>query len=453
MALILYLMRKRMSAKAVYIIDYSCAKPPDETKTGLEAMFFFLKNMGTVCDRDILFQSKVFLKSGIGEEAHVPRPNLTKGRDLLSMADSYSQAQVLVVGAVDTVLKKTGVRPHEVDILVVNCGLFNPTPSLTALLVNHFKMREDVKTFHLAGMGCSAGLISLGLAADLLRAGRRRKARYALVASAEVIQSLYDGKERPMMVTNCLFRSAGNAVLLSGRKEDRERAKMEVAHVVRATSAQRDEAYHVVELREDDEGIVGASLSPQIVQVAGDTLSMNVRSLAPKVLPWTELCKVGWAMLRAALMRRRKSSSPPPPYVPNFKRAFEHFCVHPGGRAVIEGIGKGLRLSEEDLEPSVMALHRFGNTSCSGVFYILAYMEAKGRLRRGDRVWQIGLGSGFKCVTAVLHVLRDLDCRPDNPWYDCVHRYPVKEELSKQAHIVPLIKSVSQLMGVPNFKV
>ncbi|MCO5579210.1 hypothetical protein L7F22_033064 [Adiantum nelumboides] len=446
-ALFVFLATATKRKPQVYIVDYSCAKCPDDTKTSLETLFYFMKSLGSISDKDILFQSKVFLKSGIGEEAYVPRANLAKGRHL-SMEDSYNQAQILVVGAVDMVLKKTGISPQQIDILVINCGLFNPTPSLSALLVNHFKMRSDVKAFHLAGMGCSAGLISLGLAGDLLQV-HCNTARYALIASSEVIQALYDGKERPMMVTNCLFRSAGNALVLSNRREDKQRAKFQVMHVIRVNSAQNDDAHHVVEMREDEEGICGASLSPQLIKVASNALTMNIESLAPRVLPLAELCKAGWSMAQKSVLKKKGVQ----PFVPNFKLAFEHFCIHPGGRTVIEGVGKGLNLSTYDIEPSAMALHRFGNTSCSGVWYILAYMEAKERLKKGDRVWQIGLGSGFKCTSAVLRVLKDLHCEYSNPWHDCVHRYPCHGDLQKQPHIASLSESLYKHLDVsPDFK-
>ncbi|MCO5612857.1 hypothetical protein L7F22_067128 [Adiantum nelumboides] len=100
--------------------------------------------------------------------------------------------------------EEKGISSQQIDILVVDCGLFNPTPSLSALLVNHFKMRSNVKAFHFADMGCNAGFISLGLARDLLQV-HRATTRYVLAASSEVIQAVYDGKERPTMVTNCLL--------------------------------------------------------------------------------------------------------------------------------------------------------------------------------------------------------------------------------------------------------
>jgi 3-ketoacyl-CoA synthase len=70
---------------------------------------------------------------------------------------------------------------------------------------------------------------------------------------------------------------------------------------------------------------------------------------------------------------------------------------------------------------------RFGNTSSSSLWYELAYAEAKGRVQRGDRVWQIAFGAGFKCNSVVWRALRTIEPPALNPWNDFIDRMPVKD--------------------------
>ncbi|KAL6974311.1 3-ketoacyl-CoA synthase 11 [Sarracenia purpurea var. burkii] len=73
-----------------------------------------------------------------------------------------------------------------------------------------------------------------------------------------------------------------------------------------------------------------------------------------------------------------------------------------------------------------MALYRFGNTSSSSLWYELAYSEAKGRMKKGDRVWQSAFGSGFKCNNAVWNALQAVDpAKEKNPWMDEIERFSV----------------------------
>lgn len=69
---------------------------------------------------------------------------------------------------------------------------------------------------------------------------------------------------------------------------------------------------------------------------------------------------------------------------------------------------------------------RFGNTSSSSSWYELAYCEAKGRVKKGDRIWQIAFGSGFKCNSAVWRALRTIAPPALNPWDGIIDQYPVK---------------------------
>lgn len=52
------------------------------------------------------------------------------------------------------------------------------------MIINHFKMRSDIDSYHLGGMGCSAGVIAIGLAQKLLRVGADRAAGFGVVERA-----------------------------------------------------------------------------------------------------------------------------------------------------------------------------------------------------------------------------------------------------------------------------
>lgn len=87
-----------------------------------------------------------------------------------------------------------------------------------------------------------------------------------------------------------------------------------------------------------------------------------------------------------------------------------------------------LDLSPWHMEPSRMTLYRFGNTSSSSLWYELAYSEAKGRIHKGDRTWQIAFGSGFKCNSATWKALRTIKPIEEktNPWIDEIDKFPVE---------------------------
>jgi 3-ketoacyl-CoA synthase len=85
-----------------------------------------------------------------------------------------------------------------------------------------------------------------------------------------------------------------------------------------------------------------------------------------------------------------------------------------------------LRLGEREIEAALMTLHRFGNQSSSSLWYELAYLEAKERVKKGDNIWLLGFGSGTKCCSVVFKCIRPiLGEHEKGPWGDCIHQYPI----------------------------
>ncbi|OIS98513.1 PREDICTED: 3-ketoacyl-CoA synthase 11-like [Nicotiana attenuata] len=404
--------------RPVYLVDFSCYKPIDARKCTREHFLEMSKSVGAFSNENLEFQRKIVERSGLGDLTYLPEA-VTHVPPNPCMAEARKEAEAVMFGAIDELLAKTSVKPKDIGILVVNCSLFNPTPSLSAMIVNHYKLRGNIVSYNLGGMGCSAGLISIDLAKDLLQVHPNT---YALVLSMENITlNWYFGNEKSMLLPNCLFRMGGAAVLLSNKRSDRRRSKYQLVHTVRTHKGSDDKCFTCVYQMEDSDGKVGVSLSKELMAVAGDALKTNITTLGPLVLPMSEQF-----LFFATLAGRKLLKMKIRPYIPDFKLAFEHFCIHAGGRAVLDEIEKNLQLSDWNMEPSRMTLYRFGNTSSSSLWYELAYSEAKGRIKRGDRTWQIAFGSGFKCNSAVWKALRTINpAEEKNPWMDEIHQFPV----------------------------
>lgn len=402
----------------VYLLAFSTFKAPQDWKLSHEQIMKMMQLQGCFNQDSLNFMNRLLERSGTGQATAWP-PGITQslhGQKVdRSIEGSRKEAEIVISDIVEKALKKANVKPKEIDILVINCSLFSPTPSLCALVVSKFGMRGDVQTFNLSGMGCGASLISVDLAKNLLQ--RRSFGGKALVVSTEVITpNLYHGNERGFLLQNVLFRCGGAAIVLSNKWVDGRRAAYKLLHTVRVQGT-GENAYQCVYETQDDEGHRGVTLSKEIVKVAGKCMEKNMTMLGPYVLPLSEQAKVVYSLgarfmlkhlrLVCASMGKEKWTVNLPNikvFVPDFKRGIDHFCIHAGGRAVIDGIEKNMKLELFHTEASRMALLNYGNTSSSSIWYELEYiqdLQKSNPLRKGHRIMQVAFGSGFKCTSGV----------------------------------------------------
>ncbi|EAZ00427.1 hypothetical protein OsI_22451 [Oryza sativa Indica Group] len=423
------LLRLVRRPRSVYLVDYACFRPQPSNRLPFATFAEHFRLSPHIDDGSFRFVTRMMERSGLGERTYVPRGILYLP-PRTGMEEGRDEAEMVVFAAVGDLLARTRIRPDEIDVLVTNCSAFSPTPSFADMVVNRFKLRGDVRAVHLSGMGCSAGLIAVEVARNLLQAAAAAPPRgaHALVVSTETTSfSHYAGTSRSMLLPSALFRMGGVAMLLSTSRSSATTttSRFRLAHIVRTLNAAEDRAHRCAYHEEDGDGNLGVNLSKDIVPVAGEALKANIAKVGSRVLPLSEKLLYALSLLArkvAGSLRRKEAIKL---RVPDFRTAFEHFCIHAGGRAVIDAVQSGLGLADEDVEASRMALHRFGNTSSSSVWYELAYVEAKGRMRRGDRVWMICFGSGFKCNSAAWECISPPARDADGPWADSIHQYPV----------------------------
>ncbi|KAM5556225.1 3-ketoacyl-CoA synthase 19 [Rosa sericea] len=399
-----------------YLLAYECYKAADDRKLDTDSCLKIVlrnKNLGL---EEYRFLLKTIVNSGLGEETYSPRNVMAGREDCPSLGDALLEMDDIFFTTLDNLFNRSGVSPSEIDILVVNVSLFSPSPSLTARIINRYKMKSSIKAFNLSGMGCSGSLVAIDLVQNMFKTYKKM---FAVVVSTESVgPNWYSGQVKPMMLANCLYRSGGCSMLFTNKRGLRHLALLKLKCIVRTHLGSSDEGYGCSIQVEDKHGYRGFNLSKSIAKVAAKALTMNLRVLALKALPITEL-------FRYALNSRCRNKAAAKEVVSmglNLKAGLDHFCIPPTEAAVVNGIGKRLALNDYDLEPSRMALHRFGNTSSGGLWYVLGYMEAKKRLKKGNKILMVGFGAGYECNNCVWKVLRDLD--DANVWKDSIDRYP-----------------------------
>ncbi|KAK4437761.1 3-ketoacyl-CoA synthase 4 [Sesamum alatum] len=110
----------------VYLVDYACYRPPDHLRVDFHKFMHHSRLTGDFDDSSLEFQRKILERSGLGEETYLPEA-LHQIPPQPSMAKAREEAS----------------------------SLFNPTPSLSAMIINKYKLRGNIKSFNLGGMGAA----------------------------------------------------------------------------------------------------------------------------------------------------------------------------------------------------------------------------------------------------------------------------------------------------------
>ena len=394
--------------KSVYLVDFQTFEPPVEWQTSHKQIGHMLRNIASDRKRkgyrhfnselDVQFQQRILENSGTGDATAFPPAFLkfkTTDRDhgtTFTMQETIDEAETILFQCMDALLSRTRLHPKKIDCVVLNCSLFSPTPSLCAMVCKKYGLKPHVKTYNLSGQGCSASIVAVDLARDFLNSNPHS---IAIVLSTELIsQSLYHGHEKSMLIQNTLFRSGGAAVMLTNKWYHIMSSKYMLHSLVRTQVSDQDSYQSVIE-QEDEYGNHGVALSKQVTAVAAKAITINLKTLAPSVLPLWEKIRVAMSVEKKAGGKRVYSYTPP------IKSAVEWLCIHPGGRAVLDTLQSSLKLSDDDMQASRSVLRKYGNTSSSSIWYELQYHEANSKMKEGDKVLQLAFGSGFKCNSAV----------------------------------------------------
>ncbi|KAM1253155.1 hypothetical protein ACFX2J_041076 [Malus domestica] len=160
-----------------YLLAYECYKATDDRKLDTESCVKIIRRNTNLRLEEYRFLLKTIVNLGLGEETYGPRNVIAGREECPSLKDSLWEMDDIMFGSLDKLFDKAGISTSNIDILVVNVSLFSPAPSLTARIINRYKMKTHIKAFNLSGIGCSGSLVAIDLVQNLFKNVQECKCR------------------------------------------------------------------------------------------------------------------------------------------------------------------------------------------------------------------------------------------------------------------------------------
>jgi predicted naringenin-chalcone synthase len=79
----------------------------------------------------------------------------------------------------------------------------------------------------------------------------------------------------------------------------------------------------------------------------------------------------------------------------------KHWALHPGGRAILDSLQTGLKLSDEKMLPSRNILKNYGNMSSASILFVLKEILDKSEIHRNDYCCAVAFGPGLSMEAAL----------------------------------------------------
>ena len=263
--------------------------------------------------------------------------------------------------AAEKCLKRAAVKADEIDLIItVSCTGFM-IPSLDAHLINLMGFRSNVRRMPFTELGCAAGAMALGRAADFLKAQPGGK---VLVISVELPSLTFQRKDisQANLISSILFGDGAAAVLVSGEQ-------------TRGPKILVSETYTFP----DSLGAMGFDLRDSGFHI-----------LLAKDVPEMIGGKIG-GLVRGFLERHGRK-----------REDIKGWILHPGGARLLGNIEAELGLCKCDTQPSWDILANFGNLSSATILFILQEWLEKRPLQAGEYAMAAAFGPGFSAEFLLL---------------------------------------------------
>ena len=263
----------------------------------------------------------------------------------------------LTSDAVGKILTRNNIQPKDINrIITVSCtGFF--APGIDYELINKFNISKSVKRTHIGFMGCAAALVGVNSVWEALSLQNGNSAVTLLVTVELCSLHLQTEASRDNILANMIFADGAAAGLFTNDISYNPKLKILSAHSI---------------LFDNSAEFMGW-------EIGNHGFEMMLSSELPKIILQTAAPKVNDILRQSGIDKSK----------------IKYWALHPGGRAILDSLQKGMQLSDEQLFPSREVLRKYGNMSSATILFVLKEILNEKKLKKDDYCCAIAFGPGL----------------------------------------------------------
>ncbi len=278
--------------------------------------------------------------------------------------DEYEKwAKILAKDAVEKLIKATNFHPEDLHkIITISCtGFF--APGIDYYLINEFNFPLDVKRMNIGFMGCAASVIGMESVVQALNSSNESN---TLLISTELCSlHLQTEASRDNILANLIFADGCAAALFSNSQK------------------------------------YGTNAALNLIRTDSTLFKDSSKYMGWKIGNW------GFEMLLSSDLPRIILNEAVPVLIRLLDRqgidvgSIKHWALHPGGRAILDSLQSGLKLTDDQMVHSRNVLKNYGNLSSASILFVLKEILNSGNVQKGELCCAVAFGPGLTMETAL----------------------------------------------------
>jgi predicted naringenin-chalcone synthase len=282
------------------------------------------------------------------------------------MTEYEKWSKYLVKNAVEDLIKVTGINPSEIERLItISCTGFS-APGFDHYIIEEFNIPRSVKRTNIGFMGCAASIIGFNNVMEALSLEKES----VLMVSCEICSlHLQHEPTRDNILANMIFSDGAAAALFSNSKE-----------------LSRNSSFKII----NTQSVIFSNTTEYMGWKIGNTgFEMILSSELPKII-LNEAVPAAVKMLDSMGVKKER---------------IKYWALHPGGRAILDALQKGLLLTEEEMAPSRRVLECNGNMSSVSILFVMKEILHNTHPEKGDLLCAIAFGPGLSMELALFEAV------------------------------------------------